>query len=348
MKKAVLAGLALSGLFATLAQAQTVTVLHQRPTPGDRVLRVETSLPMPPAAVWRYFADEEKLKCWVAPAIQLDLKVGGALRTNYDAKAGVDGVGAITLPILAMVPNEQITYKVRLTDNFGPQLQGEDANLQEAVQLQPLANGGTLVVSSMSGWGKGGQWDRVYDFFTKGNEFTYKELVKCAGAAAPAAAPAAPTAAAQPAPIAVTGTAKLASLAFLSDACWRGTMADGKATDTHCFSWIMGGFYLRDRHIVRTPGRPDYMGETLYYYDHEHKQIAYIYYEDGGGFSRGVVQGEDKRLVFPDAEFVHGGGKQLYRSTWTRLTDDSYRAFSEFRKDGKWVQEMKMTLHRVQ
>jgi hypothetical protein len=283
----------------------------------------------------------------VAPAIRLDLRAGGSLRTNYDAKAGVDGHGAITLPILDLAPNERIVYRVKLTDNFGPQLQGEDGNLRETVQLQRLPNGGTMVVSSMAGWGKGGQWDKVYDFFTKGNEYTYKELAKCA-VPAPAAVPLAPAASAAASPVAVTGTAKLAPLAFLADACWRGTMADGKATDTHCFSWILGGYFLRDRHIVRTPGKPDYMGETLYYFDHEHKQVAYIYYEDGGAIARGVMLGEDKRLVFPDAEFVHSGGKLVYRSTWTRLTDDSYRVFSEFKKDAKWAPELKMTLHRVQ
>lgn len=36
----------------------------------------------------------------------------------------------------------------------------------------------TKIVSSMIGWGKGTDWDKTYDFFTKGNEWTYQELIK--------------------------------------------------------------------------------------------------------------------------------------------------------------------------
>lgn len=30
----------------------------------------------------------------------------------------------------------------------------------------------------MVGWGQGSQWDKTYDFFLKGNEWTYKEILK--------------------------------------------------------------------------------------------------------------------------------------------------------------------------
>jgi hypothetical protein len=54
--------------------------------------------------------------------------------------------------------------------------------------------------------------------------------------------------------------------AFLAGSCWKGTFADGKRTDEHCFEWIYGGQFLRDRHTVT--GRPaPYGGETIYYFD---------------------------------------------------------------------------------
>ena len=30
----------------------------------------------------------------------------------------------------------------------------------------------------MVGWGQGNDWDKAYTFFEKGNEWTYKELLK--------------------------------------------------------------------------------------------------------------------------------------------------------------------------
>jgi hypothetical protein len=30
----------------------------------------------------------------------------------------------------------------------------------------------------MTGWGEGADWDKTYNFFARGNEWTYKELLK--------------------------------------------------------------------------------------------------------------------------------------------------------------------------
>ncbi|UTY60854.1 hypothetical protein HPQ68_19045 [Massilia sp. erpn] len=142
--------------------------------------------------------------------------------------------------------------------------------------------------------------------------------------------------------------ARLAPLAFLAGHCWRGDMPGGKANDTHCYEWVYGGHYLRDRHVVRAPGRPDYEGETLYFYDHGRQQIAYIYYENAGGVGRGLALGEGERLVFPEAEFVSASGSKLaYRATWQRIGDAAYEASNEIKREGQWRSEFKMRLNKV-
>jgi len=56
----------------------------------------------------------------------------------------------------------------------------------------------------------------------------------------------------------VAGTAAAAPaellkpMAFLAGHCWKGTFADGKTTDEHCFFWMYGGSVLRDTHTVRS------------------------------------------------------------------------------------------------
>jgi len=53
-------------------------------------------------------------------------------------------------------------------------------------------------------------------------------------------------------------------LAFLVGHCWKGTFPDGKATDEHCFSWIYGGKFVRDEHVVhRGEGHADGLGESI-------------------------------------------------------------------------------------
>ena len=145
----------------------------------ERVLRVESIIPAPPNAVWNAFATEEGLKKWVAPVVALDLRVGGTLSTHYDKQASIGSPGTIRLGIVHYLEGELMTYKVNLTGSFKAKARAEDQNLQEVIQIVPWTNGTTKVISSMIGWGTGEEWDDTYKFFAKGNEWSYRQLVKC-------------------------------------------------------------------------------------------------------------------------------------------------------------------------
>ncbi|HVT61776.1 MAG TPA: SRPBCC domain-containing protein [Thermoanaerobaculia bacterium] len=156
-----------------------VNTTRPRTASGERVLRVELELRQSPEIVWKAFATEEGLRCWVAPVVHLDLRTDGALLTNYDKNAVIGGPGTISLAILNYVESQEITFKVKLNNAFSAQLQHEDGRLQEVVELQRQRNGGTKVVSSMVGWGTGDEWDKAFEFFARGNEWSYKNLAKC-------------------------------------------------------------------------------------------------------------------------------------------------------------------------
>jgi uncharacterized protein YndB with AHSA1/START domain len=147
--------------------------------PSERAVRVEARWSQSPEITWKYFATEEGLRCWAAPVIRLDLRIGGSLQSNYSKTAAIGDPGTISLGIINYVENEIMTYKVKLNDQFSAQLRSQDENLQEIVELQRLPNGGTRLVSTMVGWGKGAEWDKAAAFFAKGNEWSYKQLAKC-------------------------------------------------------------------------------------------------------------------------------------------------------------------------
>jgi hypothetical protein len=136
----------------------------------------------------------------------------------------------------------------------------------------------------------------------------------------------------------------LQTMAFLAGHCWKGDFADGKRTDEHCFVWLYDGKALRDTHTVRAPGRPDYVGETTYYWDSASKRLEYLYIENAGGVSRGSVHNADGALVFPATQYVEGGQSMTYRVRWTRLSDTSYEAWSEMQVKAGWTTMFKMTM----
>jgi hypothetical protein len=139
----------------------------------------------------------------------------------------------------------------------------------------------------------------------------------------------------------------LKPMAFLAGHCWKGDFADGKQTDEHCFQWLYSGKALRDTHTVRAPGRPDYVGETTYYWDSLAKRVEYLYVENLGGVSRGTVETTAGALVFPATQYVADGTAMTYRVRWTRLDDSSYEAWSEAQDRNGWVTMFKLAMKKV-
>ncbi len=139
----------------------------------------------------------------------------------------------------------------------------------------------------------------------------------------------------------------LKPMAFLAGHCWKGQFADGKQTDEHCFEWLYGGKALRDAHTVRALDRPDYKGETTYYYDAGAKRVEWVYIENLGGISRGTMESASGALVFPPTEYVAEGQTMTYRVRWTPIGSDSYEAWSEAKTKDGWTTMFKMTLKRT-
>ena len=133
--------------------------------------------------------------------------------------------------------------------------------------------------------------------------------------------------------------------AFLAGSCWKGAFPDGKQIDEHCFEWIYGGKFLRDRHTV-TGGPAPYGGETIYYFDAPSKSVQYLYINMLGGNSRGTVTVNDGMLVFPEEKYSDGKQEQTYRSSWRRDGDDAYLVLTEVKTQDGWKTAWRTRMQR--
>jgi hypothetical protein len=139
-------------------------------------------------------------------------------------------------------------------------------------------------------------------------------------------------------------------LTFLIGHCWKGTFAGDQRTDQHCFSWIYGGKFVRDEHVVRgADGRALQSGESIYLWDASSGQLQYLYVESSGGFVRGAVSAQSDALVFPPASYIdpQGGKAQTVRSRWQRTAEDVYEVLTEFQAGDGWVLGFKARMQRV-
>ena len=134
-------------------------------------------------------------------------------------------------------------------------------------------------------------------------------------------------------------------LVFLAGHCWKGAFPGGRS-DEHCFTWIYDGKFLRDRHTVRAAGKPDALGESIYFWDSAAKQLEYLYIESDGGFSRGTVSLDNEALVFPDTSFVEKGKTMVYRSRWQHSDPTAYDVVTEFKSNDSWVPGFKVHMQK--
>ena len=162
----------------TLLLAQEVQNTSYITSTDERVLRLEFVIPVNKQEAWTLLASADGWKKWAAPVVSFDLRVGGHILTNYDKNKTVSDSGTIRLPIINYLQGEMLTLKVILNNAFSEKVRQEDKNLQEIIQISDLGNGKTKVTSSMIGWGTGPEWDKTYDFFLKGNKWSYEQLIK--------------------------------------------------------------------------------------------------------------------------------------------------------------------------
>jgi uncharacterized protein YndB with AHSA1/START domain len=145
---------------------------------GEKVSQLSIIVPINIKETWKLFTTDEGLKKWIAPVAKIDMKIGGSIRTNYDKNKTVDDSTSIKLDIINYIEYEMLTLKVNLNNSFPPEAKKEDKNLQEILQFVKVDDNKTRIISTMVGWGQGSHWDKAYSFFEKGNDWTYKEILK--------------------------------------------------------------------------------------------------------------------------------------------------------------------------
>ena len=139
----------------------------------------------------------------------------------------------------------------------------------------------------------------------------------------------------------------LEPLARVAGSCWRGTFSDGRQTDTHCFTAIYGGAFVRDVHVVENGPGP-YSGETLYRWDDEAGRIVFDYYASDGAHSDGIARAAANGIVFPQqAHRGPGGATTMIRSAWTFDGPDAYVVLAERLQGETWQRLWEMRMVRV-
>jgi hypothetical protein len=137
--------------------------------------------------------------------------------------------------------------------------------------------------------------------------------------------------------------ATLAPLEFLVGSCWKGTFPDGRKTDEHCFEWMLGRRFIRDRHVVE--GGEPYRGESVLGWDTSAKRMGFWYWNSDGLVTVGSIEYRDGGVVFPE-RYTGPEGEVELEAIWSRRGKDAYHVLQRRRTPKGWETLWTMELRR--
>jgi len=141
----------------------------------ERVLEHEAIINAPVEEVWRMSTTEDGASTWMAPNIEIDLRVGGTIRSSYNPESTLDDEHTIINRILAYEPRRMIAVRnEQAPDGFAWTEKFQQT--WSVTYLEPIDDRKTRVRIVGLGYGEGPEWDALYAFFEQGNASLLKLL----------------------------------------------------------------------------------------------------------------------------------------------------------------------------
>ncbi len=138
----------------------------------------------PPAEVWRVFTTGEGFKQLGVAHAEIDLRVGGLIRTHYDPKGVLGDEGTIVNEIIAYEPERVFAIRIKAPPKGFPFKEAWKGTWS-VVTMTDLGDGRTHVRISGLGYDASEESQKMRAFFRDGNGYTLKVLQSQYDAATP-------------------------------------------------------------------------------------------------------------------------------------------------------------------
>jgi uncharacterized protein YndB with AHSA1/START domain len=128
----------------------------------ERVLRTEMVLAAPVAQVWDLWTTEKGVTSFFSPGARIEPRVDGAYGIYFNPSAPPGSRGGDGLRIVVFEPNKRLAFTWNAPPDQ-PYVRAQRTIVY--VDLEPAAGDKTRLTFTHTGWGRGQEWDRAYDYF---------------------------------------------------------------------------------------------------------------------------------------------------------------------------------------
>lgn len=144
---------------------------------NELALIQEFTVNVPIDSVWNAYSTKKGWESWAVSIAEIDFKINGLIQTNYNKDGKIGDDSTITLHILNYVPNRMITLQAEILKNFPEFMKEDEKDLYNVILFEELGISKTKVTSFGIGYKNNEKYKSLMQFFVKGNEQSYLNLI---------------------------------------------------------------------------------------------------------------------------------------------------------------------------
>ncbi len=158
-------------------ETQRVTSKIDSTKTPELVLIQEFMVKSPIDSVWKAYTTKKGYESWAAPLAEVDLKVGGFIKSNYNKDGKIGDSTTIVTHIINYVPKRLITLQAEITDNFPEFMKKEAKDFYNVIYFDEMDDGSTSVKSFGIGYKNNPKYLALINYFISANETILMNLI---------------------------------------------------------------------------------------------------------------------------------------------------------------------------
>ena len=148
--------------------------LEDRWDPLEKAIRKERVVDAGIDDVWEAWTTHDGVTSFFAPEAKVEFRIGGAYEMYFAPDSEPGSRGGEGNRILSYLPKEMLSFEWNAPPSFPEE---RKIKTYVVVQLKDEGFGNTRVILTHHGWGKGGNWDSVFDYFQNAWDIVLDNLV---------------------------------------------------------------------------------------------------------------------------------------------------------------------------